>query len=397
MRLFFVEFPIVRAYTTGQEVDFMLKNIIVLFGIVALMACGGSSTPATDDSDDTTSDTTAPTVSTVTTDDSGADTELSSTAGDTRVSGAANATEFFIITFSEAMDSTTIIADNVTLTCNDAAVTIGTPATSDNIVWTIPVESDLTGYVACTLTLGIGLKDAAGNALAEAAAYAFNTQCSTDDDFSVDTLGFVADNSETEGNCWTYQYATQPVDIHINRSSYYTIADGLMTYISSEPIAFGGAQSHYIYKTFNAEDFTAVIKLLDISNYGNTDHCDILVEKDTDTRVQIFFYKFGDGDTRCTINVDGAQKETVCDPPTAENPLYLKLVYNNSVFTGYYRFGEDGDFSEIIVLEIGDVGFSMDGSAYRVGIVCNGETVGFSQEIGSFTTDATATGPGTQY
>ena len=178
-----------------------------------MTACGSSSTtPASNAGDDTTADTTAPTLSSVTTYDGDADTALASTAGDTRVSGAANATEFFTITFSEAMDPATVIADNITLSCNDAAITVGTPATSDNITWTVPIESNLTGYIGCTLTLGVGLTDAAGNALAEVATYVFNTQCSTNDSFVVDTLGFTS-VSQTTGNCWTYQkFGESPAD-----------------------------------------------------------------------------------------------------------------------------------------------------------------------------------------
>ena len=157
----------------------MLKNIIVLFGVVTLMACGGSSTPA----DDTVADTTAPTVSTVK-DTNDATVETTATTG-------VNPTSFDI-TFSEAMDDTSVTTEgNITLVCSDVAavITVAAHESTANTYTATVTNPELNGYQECVLTIGTNVTDAAINAIAEA-AYTFNTACSTDDSFVVDTLGF---------------------------------------------------------------------------------------------------------------------------------------------------------------------------------------------------------------
>jgi hypothetical protein len=373
-----------------------MKNIkwLGLLLILTLAACGGgSATTSDDDETDTTdtTDTTAPTVSSVTTDNSGADTALAATAGDTRVSGAANATEFFTITFDEAMDPATVIADNITLTCNDAAITIGTPATSDNIIWTVPVESNLTGYAACTLTLGVGLTDAAGNALAAAAAYAFNALCSTDDSFSIDTLGF-ADASDTAGNCWEYAVTGNPLPSVSSTSFAVSVSNGELQFVSPTGSDNKG-KLHYLYKTFGVSSFTATAEIVGISIGGNLD-CS-LTAQDSTSGTQNASVTMTAG-TNCALAVnDSSGPTSVCsvEGSTPGSPLYIQLAWDGISVTG--KFGSS--LSSLTSLTTPGSSTTNLGTSYKVGVKCAADAENKTIRISSFTIDATASGPGTQY
>ncbi|MBI2092058.1 MAG: Ig-like domain-containing protein [Deltaproteobacteria bacterium] len=373
-------------------------KLLCLGLIFMLAACGGSSTTSSSSSDGSgtdTADTTAPTVSSVTTDNGGADTALSSTAGDDRVSGLANATDFFTITFSEAMDPATVIADNITLTCNEAAVTISTPATSDNIIWTVPVESDLPGYSPCELSLGTGLKDAAGNALAEAATYLVSTQCATDDDFTVDTLGFIESVAEIQtGSCWMYKKISDFADLPV----FFTVSDdGSMFYSPSTNDAATGGGGPYIYKSFEASAFTASL----VVPANSSPYTCGLIAVATDQPItnnsivnNSLIVKAAGGACKLQQNVNTTAAEAACNPAShvfAGEPLYLQLAWDGTTATAGYKFAEEDDYASI-----GSTPADLTDS-YVIGIYCESDSTADIGYIDSFTVDAVATGPGTQY
>lgn len=369
-----------------------MKNNIWIWcciGILSLFAvsCGSSSSDSTDGGS---SDSTTPTV-TVITYNGGANTALSA---DTRVSGAAN-DAFFTATFSTAMDEATVTASNITLTCNDSAVTLGTPASSDNTVWTIPVTpADLTGYVACTLTFGTGIKGSGGTAIAET-SFTFNTQCANDDFFAVDTLGFATDNTSTEGNCWYYRPSTSNVGT-INRSSYFTVSGGAMKYdTDGEAIQLFDNQGQMIYKTFTADTFVATLGTMSATDSAN-DYCGLAVESESGS-IALAGYSIGEnGNPSCiakygpTLLLNAGF--SCAESPTSDNPLYIRFQYASGVITITHRYGSaDGDYTPGTTVDI-DLG-----SSYKVGIWCSSENANFSQNLGPFLMDVTASGPGTQY
>lgn len=359
---------------------------ICMLGLFAA-SCGSS---GSSDSGGGGSGSTTPTVA-VTAYDGGANTALST---DTRVSGAAN-DAFFTATFSTTMDETTVIASNIALTCNDTAVTTGTPASSDNIVWTIPVTpADLTGYVACTLTFGTGIKGSGGTAIAET-SFTFNTQCANDDFFTVDTLGFSTDNTSTEGNCWYYRPATLGLGT-VNRSSYFTVTGGSMQYATdSEAIQLFDNQGHMIYKTFDAGTFVATLGIKSATNSAN-DYCGLAVESESGSIALAGYIIGGNGNPSCIAKYGPTLLSNAgfscTEAPTSDNPLFIRFGYADGVITVMQCYGSaDGDYTPGTTVAI-----SL-GSSYKVGIWCSSQDASFSQNMGPFLMDVTASGPGTQY
>lgn len=97
----------------------------------------------------------------------------------------------FLLTFDAAMKADTVTSTTVTLTClvgdvtGDAEPTVA--ATEGNIAFTITPKTALPKSATCTLTATTGVQDAAGNALAAAAAFAFTTPAGTDGGADGDT------------------------------------------------------------------------------------------------------------------------------------------------------------------------------------------------------------------
>lgn len=362
----------------------MIKNIIVLFGIAAIAACGSGSTASNDGGGGGgTTDATAPTVS-VTKYDAGANTALSSTAPGDRLSGTV-ADSAFTATFSEAMDRATVVTDNIELACNGIAEVIGDPASSDDTVWTVTPLAALTGYSQCTLTFGSGLKDASGDAMA-AAAFVFNTQCSTDDLFQLDTLGFT-DDSDTEGNCWAYYSG-----FGSNRPTYFTVADSAMRYASGDTDCT--IAGHNIFKTFSATSFTATIEILSPNSNGSNNTCNIelfYTDGDTDRRVNMSYAGID-----CNLVVHGTLEASgqCAVEPSDSNPLFMQLIVENGAVSAKYGYGSIENVTSALT---SGTSISLPDS-YRVGINCRSQpSNGFSMDIGAFTIDATAAGPGMQY
>lgn len=370
----------------------------MVFGLTALVACGGGS-PAPADS----TDTTAPTISSVTKYDAGANTSLSATTPDDRLSGT-NTDSTFTVTFSEALDDTTMTADNVTLVCNDVEQTIDTPTSTDNTIWTITPSADLTGYADCTLTIGTGVKNTAGVPLAEAATYVFSTQCSTDDDFSVDTLGFTNDN-DTEGNCWYYRRHEIGGD-ETFRATYFNISDGLLQYhVPGESLDLLGGEPHGIYKKFESTPVTITLESYGLSGETNAnDGCGISIWDTAGEPPQfpyglLLFRGANPGHSQSVSFETNPATEMLQDDLTSEvtstNPLYLQLSWDGTSFSANYRLGSTGDYTVLGSLTPALV----PEGAYEAGFICFNadEATTFTVDIGSFDTDTTATGPGTQY
>jgi hypothetical protein len=67
----------------------------------------------------------------------------------------------FRVVFSEAINPVTFTAGDITLS-GSASATVGTPTTSDNITWTIPVTASSNGTIIATLSASV-ITDANGN------------------------------------------------------------------------------------------------------------------------------------------------------------------------------------------------------------------------------------------
>jgi hypothetical protein len=134
------------------------------------------------------SDTTAPTVSAV-----------SPAAGATGVGLTSNVTG----TFSEAMDAATINGTNVTLK-NAAGTAVGAAVTynATSRVVTLDPTADLAGATTYTASIGTGVKDVAGNALAAARTWTFTTAAASGTGQTV-TLTATADSYVDSGSTAT--------------------------------------------------------------------------------------------------------------------------------------------------------------------------------------------------
>ena len=119
---------------------------------------GGSSGGSTGGSTGGVADTTAPTISSYT---------PSSSA--TNITIGDNLT----VTFNEAMDTSTI--NNITITLSTGGNSVATTVTLNGNTATINPTDNFTNYNTYTWTIGTGVQDAAGNALASAVTYTFTS------------------------------------------------------------------------------------------------------------------------------------------------------------------------------------------------------------------------------
>ncbi len=196
----------------------MMKQMLIVIGILLIFGCadvskenqlqtgcsgGSESTPENEyiSPAPTPSDTTAPTISS---------TSPSST---TDISFSSNIT----ITFSESMDSASINTSNFTLVDNSGNSVTGEVSYSSNVA-TFNPSSDLNIGTTYTITVGTGVKDSAGNALASSSSITFSpmwTQhlgtinqdyaygITTDSSGSIDVTGYTSGNFGTYVNAGT--------------------------------------------------------------------------------------------------------------------------------------------------------------------------------------------------
>ncbi len=84
--------------------------------------------------------------------------------------------------FSEAMDPLTITNANFTLACPTGTAVTGTVgyAVNGNVATFTPTGGNLSANTTCTATIGTGVKDVAGNALASAFSWSFTTGAALD-------------------------------------------------------------------------------------------------------------------------------------------------------------------------------------------------------------------------
>ena len=191
---------------------------LVLFFLLALAltsnhcTSSATATPAGDgdNTGDTTADTTAPTI--VSLKDSN-DTAIETTGSTVAVSSA------FVLTFSEAMDDTSITVDSIPLLCDDVAVAGAFTASTDKTEFTFTPTNPLPQSVSCTLTVvggAAGVTDAAGNPLAADAVYTVTSGCSSSDDFS---------NPDSLSSCFTFNNTTNQTNNTGNTAQIGTITN----------------------------------------------------------------------------------------------------------------------------------------------------------------------------
>lgn len=183
-------------------------NRKLIIGLVAVAACAaliewsscGSSSSATPTPDPPTpGDTTVSSVA-ITGGNAKAIPTEGVIASDGTTTNVSTGTTAFTVTFSAAMDVTTVTSTNITLECPvGTAQTLGTIAATDstNTAFTIATTAALPEKTICTATFGTGLTDATNHSLSAAVTSTFTTGCSTSDSFA-STTTITADTG-----CWS--------------------------------------------------------------------------------------------------------------------------------------------------------------------------------------------------
>lgn len=317
------------------------------------------------------SDTTAPTLAGLSVSGGNAQANgglMSGTA--TNISTATSAITF---TFSEAMDTSTITTSNVTLTCGTSQ-TITVSSTSSTIFVATP-SAVLPQQTSCTFTIGTGVKDSAGNALASASSTNFTTGCSTNDDFS---------NSSTLNECWVAEGTS---------SATISIASNVLNMsTSTDP----GVAPAIEFKSFTTGP-TVTVSIPAFSGIAaDTDMCGITVQKSSQTGTGAYVAVSSQGGQLIATvsSFEGGRTSTVLAASGTSSTdiagtLFLRLAQSGtSSFTASYRVGSSGDFTTIGAVTV-DVG-----SSERVGLAIDSDGTGTTAcQFSNFTvTGASATG-----
>ena len=296
------------------------------------------------------------------------DNTISATASDNTTRLSALTTNTYTATFAEAMDTSTVITDNVSLICGTVqTITIaeGTDSdTIDNNTFVITPSAQLPDVVNCTLIFTANIKDAAGNALTETAYYTWPTKCASSDEF---------DNPDTLAECWLLDSNSRgTADIANGRltfssttvDAYYTINKAVTgdfdveIYISSSNhneddeqvfLSVGLSGSNNIFTFLSYTALNKFRSVLDIINDGYS-----AISSDIDTRTSTYFrvtrsgnlftiyYKINYGDAWTELG-----STTRAD---FDDTIYVSLGINpqnaNGNFTAvfdYFRFASSGN------------------------------------------------------
>lgn len=321
----------------------MKQLSIVTLAILAfqLTGCGGSSSSPALDTEDTAADTTAPTVSSITVSGGNATPSAPTLSTAQSVSGVSIQTNAFTITFSEAMDSDTVSDSTVTLNCNDSAVA-ATVSSTDSSTYVLAPAAALSQLASCTLTVGTGVEDAAGNALAEAAIYSFGAGCNTNDDFGT---------AATLTDCW-----------EADNTPTANISTGQLTFTQA---AVTTATPPMEFKSFGDEDLTVTVKVPAFSGLTgggtttfDTDGCALQIIDGTDNTigatVKVEHDEGDDIGLAIMSSTIGGASPTTGGPDNAGSAstdlagaLYLRLTQIGTSITASFRIGDTGDFTPV--------------------------------------------------
>ena len=137
----------------------MMKQILIVLGILLVFGCGLFPSEDSTSTDTTPTDTTAPTIS-----------STSPSSGANSVSISSNIS----INFSEEMDSSTINSTNITVADNNGNAVGGVVSYNNNFAIFNP-STDLNFSTTYAITVSTGVKDSAGNALASSYNWNFTS------------------------------------------------------------------------------------------------------------------------------------------------------------------------------------------------------------------------------
>lgn len=272
----------------------------------------------------------------------------------------------FTVTFSEAMDDTTVTSSNISVSCNSGA-TLGSigdiTANETKTEFTIPV----TGLSTCqlqetTMTFGAGIKSAAQVAMTEI-AYIFTAGCAVDDTFT----------SDTREACWTVS-GTEPKGDITTWTSWSQVAEGESlldnvlqfndALVYSNDVA---ASSAYILKNvnFDTAEASVILHLQDITGLATQGDGIFIMLGDTTTGYKMMFgLRREGGGVACTLRYVTGSTEAK-DPTVAGctgSEYYLQLSGNASSFSAYYKTSADADWTSLVTDKTNYGGLSATGN-----------------------------------
>lgn len=348
----------------------MNRTIIVLGALLVGMGCGSSSSSPTPPTP------TAPGISSVTGTTLSASGATSSatiaTTGTTSVSGAASSQGAITVTFDTTMDGSTM--SNATLACGGTAQTITISPTTNTTAYTFTPSPALPQLSSCILTLPATITNASGTALA-AITYTYTTGCSTNDDFSTDSLS----------TCWSS-----------GNSPTATVANNALNLSSTIDTGFLLVGN---YKTFGSEDITVTIAIPTFSGITSTsDSCGIVIVDGSNEEVGLLFLLQTQGSNLDAYvnNIAGSDPESHSQLAASGSSnaalagtLWYKVTQTGSTFVTSYRIGDSGDFTTASTNSV------TLGSTKKVELIVKSDGSGtVNCQYSDFTvTGATATGP----
>lgn len=358
----------------------IVTALVILAAGAAILewcSCGSSSssTPTP-----TSSTATAPTVSSVTGTTLGTTGATSSaaiaTTGTTGVSGAASSQGALTVTFDTTMDGSTI--SNATLACGGTAESVTVSPTTNTTAYTITPSAALPQLSSCVLTLPATIKNSSGTAMA-ATTYTYTTGCSTNDDFSSDTLS----------TCWS-----------ASNSPTATVASNALS------LSLSSASSMSLigeYKTFGTDDITVTFSMPTFSGLtSNSDDCGLVIQDGTTEGLGLLFFLQPESGNLMAYNSTIAGDISVTTALLASSAtsstslagtLWYKVVQTGTSFATSYRIGDSGDFTALATTSL------TFGATKKVHFIVGNDGTGTTNcQYSNFTvTGATATGPTYEY
>lgn len=268
-------------------------------------------------------------------------TPLSLTGSTTNVSTATSA---YAITFSEAMNASTINTNTITLSCNGNSSISGTLAAAQSPAntYVFSTSTVLAPLDLCTFVVNggnSGVKDSDGDTSSESYSAGFRTGCTTNDTFEAYT------QSLPYSTCWT------EANISSNSSS-----PGVLPF--TQNAAASGANAPRHSKTFGSTNITTTIEVASASALSDSgDGCGMrIMDPDSSTTGAVLSVKAdGSGNIvveKSTAAGSGTETATFVTggssfPGRSGSSIYLRLTQIGGSTTASYRVGNSGDFTTL--------------------------------------------------
>lgn len=297
--------------------------------------CGSSSS-----SEDEATDTSPPSIGALKDSD---DNALSSSGSEIDINST------ILITFSEAMDESTLSASTVSLTDESgtaAAGTLSEASDTDGVLlneFAFDPSAALKQLNSYTLTItggSNGVQDASGNPLAADITYTFSTTCEIVDDFASD------ETIEPGTGCWTYSDEAE-VDSTSRLNPYLAVSDGQLAFSVGAAESTGGI---VLLTKEDSGDHTYTVEILSLDGANGTDERIglMLFKSGLNPSVQSLFLTPGVATDTINVNSHNASADPTTILSEISDPSYpitLKMVKSGVTISTYYKQGDESNFT----------------------------------------------------